>query len=115
MTITSIRRAFFPATLTTLVALMLSLLPASAQDAMTVDVRFPRGASGTTLSDTIEGYQTIDYRIGVSAGQTMSVQLDTNNSSNYFNISAPGASAQSRAIPPICASHPRAITPSAFT
>ncbi|WP_286719672.1 SH3 domain-containing protein [Devosia sp. 63-57] len=92
MSITSIRRAFLPATLTTLVALMLSLLPASAQDARTVDVRFPRGASGTTLSDTIEGYQTIDYRIGVSAGQTMSVQLDTNNSSNYFNISAPGAS-----------------------
>lgn len=65
---------------------------ASAQDSRTVDVRFPRGSSGTTVSDSIAGYQTVNYRIGVSAGQTMSVQLDTDNPSNYFNINAPGAS-----------------------
>lgn len=71
---------------------VLLVAPGFAQDTRTVDVRFPRGASGTTLSDTIVGYQTVNYRIGVSAGQTMSVQLDTDNSSNYFNINAPGAS-----------------------
>lgn len=80
-----------------LVTLLLLIFgPASAsfaQDIRIVDVRFPRGASGTTVSDTIVGYQMINYRIGVSAGQTMSVQLDTDNPSNYFNINAPGASA----------------------
>lgn len=92
MTNTVMSRASFSSVLTFLLCLMLSVLPASAQDTRTVDVRFPRGASGTTLSDTIVGYETVNYRIGVSAGQTMSVQLDTNNSSNYFNINAPGVS-----------------------
>lgn len=92
MTTIAFRRALLPATLTMVITLMLSLFPAAAQDTRTVDVRFPRGASGTTLSDTIVGYQTINYRIGVSAGQTMSVQLDTDNASNYFNINASGAS-----------------------
>ena len=76
----------------TLFILLGPIASALAQDTRTVDVRFPRGSSGTTLSDTIVGYQTINYRIGVSAGQTMSVQLDTDNASNYFNINAPGAS-----------------------
>jgi hypothetical protein len=31
--------------------------------------------------------------LGVSAGQKMSVQLDTDNASSYFNITGPGASA----------------------
>lgn len=72
--------------------LLLPVLSALAQDTRNVDVRFPRGSSGTTVSDTVTGYQTVNYRIGVSAGQTMSVQLDTNNPSNYFNITAPGGS-----------------------
>lgn len=78
-----------------LTLIMIFLAPAVsayAQDTRTVDVRFPRGSSGTELSNSITGYQAINYQIGVSAGQTMSVQLDTNNSSNYFNITAPGAS-----------------------
>lgn len=76
-------------------ATMLTLLLTAtvAQDTRVEDVHFPRGASGTTISDSIRGYDTVDYRIGVSAGQMMSVQLDTNNASNYFNITAPGASA----------------------
>jgi hypothetical protein len=71
---------------------VLSPMAASAQDTRTIDLRFPRGASGTTVSDSITGYQAINYRLGVSAGQRMSVQLDTDNLSNYFNITAPGAS-----------------------
>jgi hypothetical protein len=74
-----------------LVSLLLPSL-ALAQDTRTVDVRFPRGTSGTTINETITGYETIDYRLGVSAGQRMNVQLDTGNASNYFNITAPGAS-----------------------
>lgn len=72
--------------------LLVLVAPVSAQDTRTVDVRFPRGSSGTTINDSIAGYQTVNYRLGVSAGQQMSVQLDTDNDSAYFNITAPGAS-----------------------
>lgn len=78
-----------------LLASLFVLMPpalAHAQDARNVDVHFPRGTSGTTIEDTISGYETVRYRLGVSAGQTMSVQLDSSNASNYFNITAPGAS-----------------------
>ncbi|MDB5586095.1 MAG: hypothetical protein JWP26_1065 [Devosia sp.] len=77
-----------------LIFTMIVLLPgaALAQDARSVDVRFPRGASGTTINGSVSGYQSVNYRIGVSAGQRMSVQLDTSNASNYFNITGPGAS-----------------------
>ncbi len=78
-----------------LIALVSTMLVASVGLAAnkTVNVKFPRGSSGTTISDSIRGYDGIRYRIGVTAGQRMSVQLDTNNTSNYFNITGPGASA----------------------
>jgi len=83
-----LRRAF-----SILAGLFLFLvLAAAAAQAQTVDVRFPRGASGTTIDGSIKGNQSVKYRIGVSAGQRMSVQLDTDNASNYFNVTAPGAS-----------------------
>ena len=73
-------------------SVLLLAFPAIAQDTRTVDVRFPRGSSGTTINDSVSGYQTVNYRLGVSAGQRMDVQLDTSNASAYFNITAPGAS-----------------------
>lgn len=72
--------------------LLLSLSSAFAQETTTVDVRFPAGTSGTTVNGSITGYENINYRLGVSAGQIMSVQLDASNASTYFNITAPGAS-----------------------
>jgi hypothetical protein len=63
-----------------------------AQNTRTETVHFQRGTSGTTIEGTIKGDQSVRYSIGVSAGQTMDVQLDTDNASNYFNITAPGAS-----------------------
>ncbi|QKV55478.1 SH3 domain-containing protein [Comamonas antarctica] len=71
-------------------ALMMTSFTAQAQSR--VDVKFPRGSSGTTIDGSIRGDQTISYRLRVSAGQRMSIQLDTDNASNYFNVSAPGAS-----------------------
>ncbi|SFZ84657.1 SH3 domain-containing protein [Devosia enhydra] len=73
-------------------AVIAAPIGASAQE-RSVEVRFPRGASGTTITDTIVGNQAVNYRIGVSAGQKMSVNLDVDNASAYFNITAPGASA----------------------
>lgn len=78
-----------------LVALTLALLaiaPATGQ--VNVErVQFDRGTSGTVISSSIRGQQIADYVLGVSANQRMSVQLTTNNASNYFNVIAPGASA----------------------
>ncbi len=76
--------------------LALAMLSASvgvAQDARNETVRFDRGTSGTTIQDSITGYETVRYSVGVTAGQRMSVQLDTFHPSTYFNITAPGAQA----------------------
>lgn len=77
----------------TLLAAALSLAGLSfAQDSRTETVKFKRGASSTSIEDSITGYEGVTYVVGVSAGQRMSVELDTDNTGNYFNITAPGAS-----------------------
>lgn len=53
-------------------------------------VRFAAGASGTSVSDGISGYDGVNYRIGASAGQTMQVLLSPDNNSCYFNVLPPG-------------------------
>jgi hypothetical protein len=72
--------------------LILAFFPAISMAQSSQDIRFPRGASSTTIDGSIRGDRGINYRIGVSAGQRMSVQLDTDNASNTFNVTAPGAS-----------------------
>ena len=64
-------------------------ISAWAQD-RTVDVRFPAGASGTTLGGTVSGRDAVLYRVGAEAGQTMSVVLSSDNLATYFNVYAPG-------------------------
>ena len=56
-------------------------------------VRFAHGTSGTTLAGQVRGYDSVQYALGVTAGQTLDVQLDGDNSSLYFNVTATGASA----------------------
>ncbi|MCQ0971978.1 DNA breaking-rejoining protein [Paracoccus sp. TK19116] len=76
-------------------ALFLAVLafhPASADEVRRETVRFDRGTSGTTINSSVRGYDTVQYVLGVRSGQKLDVQLDTNNASNYFNITAPGAS-----------------------
>lgn len=80
-----------PSLLRFLTILLVAIFPIAATAQSAVDVRFPKGSSGTTINGSITGDQSISYRLGVSAGQRMSVQLDTSNSSNYFNVGAPGA------------------------
>ncbi len=54
-------------------------------------VKFAAGTSSSTINSKLKGYDTVEYKLGVTAGQKMSVQLDSRNSSLYFNITAPGA------------------------
>lgn len=65
--------------------------PASAQTA-SERISFPRGKTGTVITDQIRGYETAEYVLDVSAGQRVTVGMRTSNSSSYFNVTAPGAS-----------------------
>jgi uncharacterized protein YraI len=68
--------------------------PALAQDEVRrVDVRFAAGTSGASYSDTIVGYNSIEYFLTANAGQRMRIDLSTSNLSNYFNVWPPGGDA----------------------
>ncbi len=71
-----------------------ALAPAFAQDgARTETVHFAKGTSSKAIKGSIKGYQAVNYKVGVAAGQTLKVDLKTSNASSYFNITAPGAQA----------------------
>lgn len=74
-------------------AICFALWPVSAlaQDTQVVRLSFAPGKSSRTVSNSIMGYDAVEYRIKVSAGQRMSVSMETDNGSNYFNVIAPGA------------------------
>lgn len=65
---------------------------ARAQDQVRrVDVSFAAGTSGASYSDTIVGYDSVEYFLSASGGQQMRIDLSTSNPSNYFNVWPPGA------------------------
>lgn len=61
-----------------------------ADDIRTETVRFDAGESQTAIKGSIKGYEIVDYVLGASGGQTMTVDMQTDNLSSYFNILAPG-------------------------
>lgn len=72
---------------------LLTAVPAVADDMRRETVRFAPGSSSSTIKASVKGYQTVQYALSVTAGQKMSVQLDSRNTSLYFNVTAPGADA----------------------
>lgn len=52
-------------------------------------VRFPAGATGTTVSGTVRGYAYRDYVVGASAGQTIDVKVTSANTYTVFSIFQP--------------------------
>lgn len=72
--------------------LMIGGAPVLADDIRREAVHFAPGSSSSTINSTVKGYDSVQYDLDVRAGQKMSVQLDSSNSSLYFNITAPGAS-----------------------
>jgi hypothetical protein len=79
---------------TILIGLAMTLATPSLADTVRDEtVRFAPGTSSSTINSRVKGYDSVEYKVGVSAGQRMSVQLDSSNSSLYFNVTAPGASA----------------------
>ncbi|HSF19519.1 MAG TPA: DNA breaking-rejoining protein [Vicinamibacteria bacterium] len=73
-----------------LVGLMLCAFLVSAQETRTERVQFHRGETGATVKGHIKGYEDVHYLLGAKAGQSMVVNLSTDNNANYFNIFAPG-------------------------
>jgi hypothetical protein len=53
-------------------------------------VQFPKGKDGVLLKDHLKGDETVDYKLGAHAGQTMNVTLKSSNRMNYFNVLPPG-------------------------
>ena len=64
--------------------------PAWSGDIRTERIHFQRGEIGATIKGRIKGYHSVDYKLRARAGQFMNVGLRSDNSSNYFNVMAPG-------------------------
>ena len=56
-------------------------------------IQFKRGASDTTITGRIKGYQSVDYQLRARAGQSLVVNFKPSNLSAYFNILPPGTDA----------------------
>lgn len=61
-----------------------------ADDMRTEAVHFAAGTSGTSINDSITGYESVVYKLGASAGQRMKIRMDPSNLATYFNVYAPG-------------------------
>lgn len=51
---------------------------------------FEPGTSSARIEDSITGYETIDYLLGVRAGQAMNISMASPNTAAYFNLLEPG-------------------------
>ena len=69
---------------------MVALSTSADDGARTQRVQFAKGANSATVEGTIKGYQSVDYVLHASQGQSMNVSMATRNTATYFNILAPG-------------------------
>lgn len=78
--------------LTTICAVILGSPLSFAEQPITVQkIHFAAGSSSATVKGSIAGDKTVDYKLSAKAGQTMSVQLKTGKTANYFNVLPPGS------------------------
>ncbi len=75
----------------TLATLALAM-PVYAQSAEPAGrIEFASGTSSITIKGRVTGDGAIAYVVSAQAGQTLAVSMTTSNSSNHFNVTAPGA------------------------
>lgn len=79
------RRLFLP-----LIGLFALAQAAAANDVRTVQVHFASGASKATVSGQIAGRESVNYLLGLSAGQMLRVVLHTGSAAVAFNVFEPG-------------------------
>lgn len=80
---------FATAAAATLIACTSAAFAASGIE--TRQVQFKKGESGASIRGTLKGDQTIDYKLGAGAGQTMVIKFVPSNASAYFNLLPPGS------------------------
>lgn len=76
--------------LAALVLTLVALATGAADKVTRTPVTFPDGATETTLTGTITGYDSIEYLVPAGAGQELVVTLASPNAGLYFNVLAPG-------------------------
>ncbi|MEO0405737.1 MAG: hypothetical protein AAF289_00140 [Cyanobacteria bacterium P01_A01_bin.135] len=57
-------------------------------------IQFEPGANSAFVEDAITGYEIVDYVLDVQEGQSANISMATDNLANYFNILAPGETAE---------------------
>lgn len=71
------------------VGLALLTMPAMAKDkVITKQVHFDKGTNGTTVHGSVKGYDSVLYKLGAKAGQSMRVSMESKKA--FFNIYVPG-------------------------
>jgi hypothetical protein len=72
-------------------ALILSMPFMSIGQIETRKITFAAGKTSSTISSSVKGDQTIDYKVNAKEGQEMKVTMKTNINANYFNVMSPGS------------------------
>jgi hypothetical protein len=73
------------------IALSLGSASLAADGIQSKTIQFAKGASSATVKGSIQGRQTIDYKLRARAGQTMTVNLKSGNPGLAFNVLPPGS------------------------
>ena len=63
---------------------------AEGEDVQEVRVQVGSGANGGKVTGSLQGYETIDYKVRARSGKSILVQIKSDNPSNRFNFIAPG-------------------------
>lgn len=53
-------------------------------------IHFAQGSSKATENGSVHGYDNVTYTVAAQAGEQFKISLKTKNTSNYFNVTAPG-------------------------
>jgi hypothetical protein len=73
------------------IALLLTAAAHADEVQRTQRIAFARGKTSAAIDGSVHGYDTIDYKLEASKGQTMSVVLKSKNTSAYFNVIPPNS------------------------
>lgn len=77
---------------------LLSTWMAAGQEIWVEQVRFATGTTSASLSGSIEGYDTVEYKFDAGSGQVMRIDFRPGNASAYFNLFAPGSGPGDQAL-----------------
>lgn len=76
------------------VLLLLLLLPfwatALTENERQHEIHFAPGSSSATIAGKVHGYDYVTYTLRARAGQTMTVDMQTDHTASYFNVFPPG-------------------------